>query len=443
MEPSNCGVSSLGPSTSTLSAQGTSNNIEDSFPENYRGQLAGWSPALKSDNDSNKDLTSKLKSMQLSKSELQTTIPDASFPAIPVMRGQNSSTSQGSKKTKKNRGTRAPPPGGYPKKPKLTKAERRAIQEAQRAEKAAKRGGKQKPNKSTSNKESKTKASHSQGKKRDAKVVPLFSHLQQFDHSLTGSRALGIHCGEVNVHPAVQKVGLLFADRKITGANARCVAMFHAFRCFISDYRPPMDSALCRDLVKMLTVQMDFLVRCRHHSVSMGNAVKWLKQEISTSPPEMPDEDAKSILCEKISAFIEERITVASSCIVNVAKTKILDGDVVVTFGRVPIVEQTLIAARLAGRTFRVVVIDARPCLAGKSLVSSLLSEGISCTYVMVSATSYVMKQATKVIMGCESVFSNGAVLGRSGTASVAMTAHFYNVPVLFCCETYKFCERV
>jgi len=38
---------------------------------------------------------------------------------------------------------------------------------------------------------------------------------------------------------------------------------------------------------------------------------------------------------------------------------------------------------------------------------------------------------------------SNGTVMGRAGTAAVAMVAHSYSKPVLVCCESYKFHERV
>ena len=45
-------------------------------------------------------------------------------------------------------------------------------------------------------------------------------------------------------------------------------------------------------------------------------------------------------------------------------------------------------------------------------------------------------------MLGAHTLFSNGTVMSRIGSAAVAMTAHAYNVPVLVCCETYKFSER-
>lgn len=33
--------------------------------------------------------------------------------------------------------------------------------------------------------------------------------------------------------------------------------------------------------------------------------------------------------------------------------------------------------------------------------------------------------------------------MSRVGTSQIALVAKAFNVPVLVCCETYKFCERV
>jgi translation initiation factor eIF-2B subunit delta len=52
-------------------------------------------------------------------------------------------------------------------------------------------------------------------------------------------------------------------------------------------------------------------------------------------------------------------------------------------------------------------------------------------------------KQVTKVFLGAYTLLVNGHLMSRAGTAMVAMVASAYNVPVIVCCETYKFCERV
>ena len=45
--------------------------------------------------------------------------------------------------------------------------------------------------------------------------------------------------------------------------------------------------------------------------------------------------------------------------------------------------------------------------------------------------------------MGAASVNSNGTVVSRIGSAAVAMMADAAGVPVIICCETYKFSSKV
>ena len=49
----------------------------------------------------------------------------------------------------------------------------------------------------------------------------------------------------------------------------------------------------------------------------------------------------------------------------------------------------------------------------------------------------------TKVFLGAAAMHSNGTVMARIGSASVAMAADARGVPVIICCETYKFVAKV
>ena len=62
---------------------------------------------------------------------------------------------------------------------------------------------------------------------------------------------------------------------------------------------------------------------------------------------------------------------------------------------------------------------------------------------MLINGLSYIMQEATKVILGSHAILANGYVMSRVGNSQVALVANAYNVPVLACCETYKFCERV
>lgn len=160
--------------------------------------------------------------------------------------------------------------------------------------------------------------------------------------------------------------------------------------------------------------------------------------------PEFSDDArAKEYIYQRIDIFIQERITYAGRLIVDYAISKIVDGDVILTYARSHVVEMMLLRAKAQNKQFRVVVVDSRPLMEGRQLLHRLSAAGIKCTYILLNAVSYVMREVTKVFMGAAALMANGAVLSRVGTSVVAMMAQAYNVPVIFCCETYKFCDRV
>ncbi|XP_014498112.1 translation initiation factor eIF-2B subunit delta [Vigna radiata var. radiata] len=381
-----------------------------------------------------------------------------------------------------------------PKKEKTSKAERRALQEAQRAAKAAAKaeGNKAsgtlasvnvKPAKAAKPPQKVDNASvaasdkkgvdRSQEKDRKKDVpqprmqyddksrvekakrravvkqteaknrVELFRHLPQYEHGsqLPDLEAKFFHLGPV--HPAVYKVGLQYLSGDITGGNARCIAMLRAFQEAIKDYGVPPEKTLVRDLTARLSSYVSFLIECRPLSISMGNAIRFLKSRIAKLPLTMSESESKTSLQSDVERFINEKILLADKVIVKHAITKIRDGDVLLTYGSSSAVEMVLLHAHELGKQFRVIVVDSRPRLRGKLLLRRLVEKGLSCTYTHINAVSYIMKEVTRVFLGASSVLSNGTVYSAVGTACVAMVAHAFRVPVLVCCEAYKFHERV
>jgi len=341
------------------------------------------------------------------------------------------------------------------KKPKLSKKERRELQEKQRAQKAAtSKGSKiakkeqhsEKPAVNNKGIPLQKKAKEQIIKRTTTqKSVPMFGHLPQFERE--SSLSLNISFSEDDakkVHPSVLALGLKYGDNVVSGGNSRAVAMLLTFKDFIRDYHTPAGKALSRDLDRALKQQIQFLIDCRPHSITMGNSIKHVRHAIANIPPEMNENDAKTRLYSVIDNFISTHVTMAQDEIVHYAKMKINDGDVILTYGRSHVVEKLLVEAHEDGIKFKVVVVCARTKEdESKELVKSLANHGLECVFVLLTSISYMMGKVTKVFMGAAALLSNGAVLSRSGTAAVAMVAHEMNKPVLFCAETYKFSERV
>lgn len=175
----------------------------------------------------------------------------------------------------------------------------------------------------------------------------------------------------------------------------------------------------------------------------MGNAIRWLKVKISEVDVSTEESAAKTDLCNAIDNFITEKITVADQVIAKRGIEKIRDGDVILTYAKSNIVQQTLFEAYRQGRKFKVIVVDSRPLFEGKNLARALADVGIEVQYSLTHGISHVIKDATKVFLGAHAMMSNGRLYSRVGTALVAMTAKEADVPVIVCCESIKYTERV
>ncbi|XP_051500574.1 translation initiation factor eIF-2B subunit delta-like isoform X2 [Myxocyprinus asiaticus] len=271
--------------------------------------------------------------------------------------------------------------------------------------------------------------------------VSLFSHLHQYSRKAPPTQQISVPA--TVIHPSIVRLGLQYSQGIIAGSNARSVALLHAFKQVIQDYSTPPNEELSRDLVNKLSPYISFLSQCRPLSASMGNAIKYIKKEISNIPSQCKEDEAKGKLQTCIDSYINEKIILASQAISKYAIEKISNGDVILVYGCSSLVNHILCEAFEKQRKFRVIVVDSRPRLEGREALRRLVKRGIQCTYVLISALSYILPEVSKVFLGAHALLANGYVMSRVGTSQIALVAKAYNVPVLVCCETYKFCERV
>ncbi|KAL2048254.1 hypothetical protein N7G274_000165 [Stereocaulon virgatum] len=250
--------------------------------------------------------------------------------------------------------------------------------------------------------------------KRENKNVALFDHLYGNPRRTTLAGA------SKDVHPAVLALGLQMRNYVICGSSARCVATMLAFKRVIEAYVTPPQNSLPRHLTTHLSSQIEYLVSCRPLSISMGNAIRWLKVKISEVDVSTEESAAKTDLCNAIDNFITEKITVADQVIEK----------------------EGSIRYEMATK-FKVIVVDSRPLFEGKNLARALADLGIEVQYSLTHGISHVIKDATKVFLGAHAMMSNGRLYSRVGTALVAMTAREADVPVIVCCESIKYTERV
>jgi len=109
--------------------------------------------------------------------------------------------------------------------------------------------------------------------KKETKQAGLF-----FGHLYSQPKQQSMNGASKDIHPAILALGLQYSSYAICGSTARMVAMLLAFKAVFSDYQTPPGNSLARHLTSHhLSPQIEFLKSCRPLSISMGNAIRYLK----------------------------------------------------------------------------------------------------------------------------------------------------------------------
>ncbi|XP_018560851.1 translation initiation factor eIF-2B subunit delta [Anoplophora glabripennis] len=246
-----------------------------------------------------------------------------------------------------------------------------------------------------------------------------------------------------DVHPAFIKLGVQYSNKTILGSNSRCLGLLNALRHLVDDLQTPPKQEFCRYLESVLKNCTSYLQNCRPFAVSMTNALRHFKLQLTQIDSNLKDNEKRAKLQDVIDIYINDDIRKAGDAISMKVNEKIKNGDIILTYGCSSLIRKILLEAHKDGKKFEVVVIDGRPLFEGREMARRLVEAGIKCTYVLINAVSYIMSSVTKVLLGAHALLTNGYVMSRIGTAQVALVAQAYNKPVLVCCETYKFSERV
>lgn len=261
------------------------------------------------------------------------------------------------------------------------------------------------------------------------------------------------------IHPEVLKLTDSYASYNIVGSTPRCLALIDAFKILVMDYVTPQGTVMNRSLTQYLSHQIDFLIKSRPLSVSMGNFIRWFKQRISVLGINSEDEpqsknnkkksekELKLELIEDMETFKNEKILVAQQVIVNTATQHIPDNGCVITYGYSQVLFELFKHAKLnEKKNFKIIVVDSRPLFEGRRFVDDLQQLGFTdVVYSLISSLGYIFDNMSIdcVLLGAHSILSNGFLYSRVGSAALAMTAKYHNIPVIVCCEALKFTNRV
>ena len=227
----------------------------------------------------------------------------------------------------------------------------------------------------------------------------------------------------------IEEIGEEIKEMKIRGAGRIARAAAEALKIFAQEYKGGEDEF--RDRIKKVS---DYLISTRPTAVSLKNAIYYVLNrmrgerldELRERVIQSADEFIKSSLeaVEKIGKFGAERIRNGSTILTHCNSSAAL---------------ATIIQAHKDGKDIKVFNTETRPWLQGHITARTLSKEGIDVTMIVDSAVRYFMRDIDIVIVGADTIASNGALINKIGTSQIALIAHEARVPFIVAAETYKF----
>ncbi|HTY75668.1 MAG TPA: S-methyl-5-thioribose-1-phosphate isomerase [Candidatus Nanoarchaeia archaeon] len=192
-----------------------------------------------------------------------------------------------------------------------------------------------------------------------------------------------------------------------------------------------------KDFLAELGDARTLLFASRETEPLMRNAVRWIITRVEDSDERKVTELSR-VVCVSSENF-QKSLANSKERIAEIGSKRILDGSTVFTHCHSSTATHMLWKAKDEGKTFQVICTETRPAFQGRITAKEMLSLGLKTTFIVDSAARSFMHDADIVIVGADAITSEGNVINKIGTASIALLAHESRKPFYVVSELLKF----
>jgi ribose 1,5-bisphosphate isomerase len=189
-----------------------------------------------------------------------------------------------------------------------------------------------------------------------------------------------------------------------------------------------------KDLLKELKEVRKGLEKARATEPMLRNFMVILFNEIEKEN----ERDRIVKLVEKTSEKIKKDVGNAMEKLVTIGSRKIPKNGNVLVHCHSSTLIKILIKAKKSGKKFHVYSTETRPRYQGRLTAADLAKAKIPVTQIVDSAVGTIMPKVDMVLVGCDAITAEGAVVNKIGTKVMAMVAKYYGKPFYVAGETYK-----
>ena len=181
----------------------------------------------------------------------------------------------------------------------------------------------------------------------------------------------------------------------------------------------------------------------------MRNAIRWIITQAQTASTEKVDALSQNVT-SNASQFLKD-LEASRERTAEIGAKRIRDGSVVFTHCHSSTVTRLLAKAKAEGKNFKVICTETRPAFQGRITAREMVELGVETTFIVDSAARSFMGSVDVVIVGADAITSEGDVVNKIGTGTIAVLAHEARVPFYVVSELLKFdpetlhgeCEKI
>ncbi|MBC8508260.1 MAG: translation initiation factor eIF-2B [Anaerolineales bacterium] len=239
----------------------------------------------------------------------------------------------------------------------------------------------------------------------------------------------------MTIHPEIELVVDRIENDLIGGAADTAIEVMTAVAQLVSDSQVATLEDLYNEVdaavLAILKVCPSFAPPINVLHMVMGSLEKDIEGETSLA-------EAKEHIAETQSSF-NTLIKTAFEKISNIGAELIKDGDTVFMFSMTSSVWTVLRRAKEQGKTFTVLVTEARPANEGLWTVDEMHKSGIPVEVSIDACLAELIARSDIGFAGVDAIAADGSVFNKTGTYLSALAAKEYGVPFYFVSDTLKF----
>jgi len=237
----------------------------------------------------------------------------------------------------------------------------------------------------------------------------------------------------MNMYPErVLEIASGIREMKIRGAGRIARAAAEALKIAALSYNGVEDLVLFK---KYMVEVGELLISTRPTAISLPNAVVYVLSSLRNSSS---FSEARESVIKQADNFIRESEE-ATKRISLIGAKRIKENSIVLTHCHSTAAVGVIIEAYKQGRVVRVYSTETRPFYQGRVTYTQLAKSGVPVVQIPDSAVRYVINEVDYVVVGADTVTSNGAVVNKVGTSQVALAAKEARTRVYVAAESYKF----